>query len=207
MRRLLSSVSIAIALLACAASARATVIDFEGIAAPSNVTTQHNSSIVSGGFSFYQNHGHVIDSAYSPTGYQTNNGTDWLMNDSSGEMVISDAASPYPGAGTYQPFALTSLDIGAFFTTSGAVLATGFLTGGGTVTETISVSGNFSTYTFGGGFVNLDYVRLQGVGGYGGWAIDNVTVNESVVAVPAPGAVALLGIGLIGLGFLRRRIV
>jgi hypothetical protein len=52
--------------------------------------------------------------------------------------------------------------------------------------------------------IGNDYVQANNVDGDGQhWALDNLTVNESV-SVPEPTSVALLGLGLAG-GFLRKK--
>ena len=69
-----------------------------------------------------------------------------------------------------------------------------------TIVEWDSFSGAFDTVnglTFGDGkFFTLDY---------GATGLTLTVGSESVVAVPAPGAIALFGLGLAGIGFARRR--
>ena len=106
-------------------------------------------------------------------------------------------------------FGLASLDAGGLFSGSGSVQVTGYLSGGGTV-QTLLDLVNFSvtagvlpTFTFDGAWNDLTAVDLLRTSG-NFIAFDNITLTRSV-SVPEPGTLALLGIGLFGMGLSRRR--
>ena len=52
---------------------------------------------------------------------------------------------------------------------------------------------------------NRDRVKLTASGGWRAWAIDNLRIDEQQ-QVPEPTTLALLGLGLAGIGFRRRKI-
>ncbi|VAX32327.1 hypothetical protein MNBD_NITROSPIRAE03-101 [hydrothermal vent metagenome] len=81
-----------------------------------------------------------------------------------------------------------------------------YLTDGSTVTASggnnygvgmdfLSVAASAGTY--------IDYVVLHDTGNY--WVVDNMTGDASGVNVPEPGTMMLIGSGLIGLAFARRK--
>ncbi|TWT42599.1 PEP-CTERM motif protein [Thalassoglobus neptunius] len=118
------------------------------------------------------------------------------------------------------PFSLLSFmggeaHIGVLSLWASDIQVTGFLAGGGTVTETFALDGihdgagglpDFQQFNLSGSFSNLTEVQFRGLGGNTSlfYTLDNISVDTSVAPVPEPSSMALLGIGSIGL-FLRRR--
>lgn len=65
---------------------------------------------------------------------------------------------------------------------------------------------DFQTYLTGNEFTNLQSVHFMGIGdstSFQGFTIDNIDIETT--SVPEPTAIALLSLGLIGLGFSRKK--
>ncbi len=90
-----------------------------------------------------------------------------------------------------------------------SVLFTGFLAAGGTVTQTVQVPGatNAPTVFNFANFTGLTSVRLTvtAPGAEPYVQFDNVALTQGTAVIPEPGTVALLGVGLVGLGAAARR--
>lgn len=123
------------------------------------------------------------------------NGTGVLLNDRDSQIFLQAL-----GGGA---FTLGSFDIAASFSNNPAssFTATGFLAGL-LVGTTSGELGNFATFAGFGG--NVDRVVFDGIGGGGGFELDNVVVN-SAVPEPASWAMMLIGFGAIGASMRRRR--
>jgi hypothetical protein len=104
-------------------------------------------------------------------------------------------------------FALNSIEAARVFnwTVLDDMEITGNFSGGGTISQTLSLSNLWSTYNFDASWAGLESVTISGTcadqGDCSGLGIDNISVNT----VPIPAAVWLFGSGLAGLGFLRRK--
>ncbi len=73
-------------------------------------------------------------------------------------------------------------------------------------TSTVNVSSTFagwSTNFFGIATSGIRYIDFTTTGTY--WIADRLTYTAQAAPVPAPGALALLGLDLLGLGNLRRK--
>lgn len=106
------------------------------------------------------------------------------------------------GGGTFD---LGSLDaatgLGTFAGTTSIDLI-GTLFGGGTVSQTLSATSTWDNYTL-SGFTNLTQLVFSNMDAVAGISIDNLD-DTVAVAVPEPSTIALIFLGLAGLGFVRR---
>ena len=161
---------------------------------PGSFTDQGLTFSTSAGYMY------TVDGSQAGCGAGANNGTNFLIdgygtNSGFGTTTITEAGS--------NPFNLQQLDLGVSYFASSPQTITieGFVHGGGVLTDTVTIDNiAFSTIVL--GWSNLDSVLVPaGTDGY--TAIDNVVYNT---AAPEPTSFALLGVGLAGLGLLRRRL-
>ena len=110
------------------------------------------------------------------------------------------------GGGTFD---VSALDAAVYWVgASGSILLTGQISGGGTVTQTLSVGTPWTSFSL-SGFHNLTSLTFQDTtsGAFltaPGMGIDNINTNP---AVPEPGSLLLFGSGVMGLaGLLRRKL-
>lgn len=185
-----------ICLLACyifTGVANAAVIDFEGVAPKySLVNVSPSTPYTESGFTLtpFNDQSAVFDelALFSMIG----NSSDWFGFAESNTVTLTSNLS-----GTFD---LLSLLIGPSFIGNNPIdaLITGTLLGGGTVTS--SLKGLTTATSTNLGWTNLTSVYFNSTDDAG---IDNI--NVTVSSVPEPSTIALLGLGLVGIGFSRRK--
>ena len=171
-------------------ASQAVIITFEGSA-----NAQYSAPITRSGFIFgnplgQEQHFHEIMSA----GYgHIDNGTGVLLNDRDTEIFVRSSAG--------SQFSLANVDVADF----GAVGLNiqGYLNGLVIGTITLNNLGTGYTTLNGASLGNVDKLIFNGIGGNGGFAIDNINLSP----VPLPSAFLLFGPALAGLGLLRRRFI
>lgn len=96
-----------------------------------------------------------------------------------------------------------------FFGTSASslVTVTGFLFGGGTVSQDFSpVVGTFQTFVLNGSFTGLTSVQFTANGNNNRGAYDNIVVQDGAVPEAATWAMFIAGFGMVGAVARRRRV-
>ena len=178
------------------ALAATTVLDFNG-----HSNTIFGAPIVQSGFQLGniagdEQHFHLIDSAQYGL---PSNGTSALLNDRDTSIFLR----AFDGSA----FSLSSVDVGAAFNNGPASSLTisGFFNGLLTGSFTVANLGGYQTVSP-SGFLNVDRIVFDGVGGGGGFELDNISLAAaSAVPEPATWAMMLLGFGLIGSSLRTRR--
>lgn len=185
----------AVAAFALAGPAQAVTITFEG-----HSNTQYdNTTITRSGFTIGNVAGderHFHEIASGNFGIPSN-GTGVLLNDRNTRIEVTEA-----GLAT---FTLGSVDVGSYGAIGMDIF--GFLNNVQVGVINIASLGSGYTTVSGASLGNIDRLVFDGTGGNGGFALDNLTLNAAVAAVPEPSAWALLilGFGAIGAGMRRRK--
>lgn len=190
--------------LALVSSTQAAIITFEGHPDDlANVQTQDGFQFV-----FSAAGWGIITNGFSlPLAVQ--NGTTRLVARGNSSGSNAQVTMSPVGGGV---FSLTGFDAATLQTNlgNGGIQITGNLFGGGTVSTTITTSTTFASFVLPSNFMNLTSVVFQDTfsgpsGTVPGLALDNLNVNAS--ATPDGGAtVAMLGLAVLGLAALRRRV-
>jgi len=193
--KLFSKKIIAVAIFAFASHASAVTIEFEGFS-----NTIYNAPITLNGFNFgnplgQTQHFHQITS----TGFGLpNNGTGVLLNDRDTDIYVE-----VNGGGA---FTLTSVDVASATSNlpANGIEIEGFLNSVSTGIISLVSLGNGYTTLLGSSLGTIDYLVFNGMGGGGGFVLDNLVLNEAT-AVPEPSTYLLFGLGLFGLIAVRSR--
>ena len=211
MNKTLTTLAATVMLLASGA-AQADVITFEGIA-PTNGFTQVSTpnSIVEGDARLTVSvlNGIVLSDGAAGANSLAQNGTDYYFDQESGAFEIDTVSG--------DSFDLVSFDFADAFAGGDplqvALTATYF--GGGTFSETLTLSSAFFvTQTLSSNYLGLASVMFDNIAPSMFPAFDNIVLNIDDGAppppppppgVPSPGALALLGFGIVGLRTMKRR--
>jgi len=190
MKRLSALVTTVVASTLFCGSAIADIIDFEEYSQTSGNTPSTQGDVTSMGFLFdsLTNHTHFVNNFGGGDSGSTYFGADDFAGANAVTMSLIGGGS----------FSLLSMDLGNWFERSTSLQIVGNFAGGGSIGTTIAL-GAFSSYNF--GWTGLSSIRFDSLAGAGDqyWGVDNISVR-----VPEPGTLALLGIGLLGMGLARR---
>lgn len=183
--------AVLIASAAAGAQAAPVLIDFQGVA-PAGAQFGVGNDYIEDGYKIHNGAG-ALDAAIIGSGAQNTSGSDYYTWNS---QLTNQAILTNLGG---FDFSFGSLNVGS---KSGSIAANfdiiGYYAAGGSITYNVRNVSAFTALSL-SGFNGLSSVQFKFISGDFG-AIDNLAVN-----VPEPASIALLGLGLLGLGAMRRR--
>ena len=196
-------------MLLIASVSNATVIDFQDVTSGS--CAFQGNTVTSRGFNFTGNpsdpnlwvcNSNVIQSNTTAALVDANSQS--IVTMSAADSSLFSLQSFYAGSRTadFDPSSVSS-----FFGLSTGIAIVGTLFDSSTVTETISFNFlDWDQFSLPSSFTNLVSVTFTALGNSGRpeFLIDDIVVNESV-SVPEPATIALLGLGLAGISFSRKK--
>jgi hypothetical protein len=184
--------TVLIASASVGAQAAPVLIDFQGVA-PAGAQFAVGNDYLENGYKLHNGAG-TDDAAVIGQVSQNTSGSDYYTwnSQSNNQVFLTNVAG--------LAFSLDSLAVGS--KSGGSSLANfdiiGNYAAGGSITYNVRNVGNFTGVNL-NGFNALSSVQFKYISGDFG-AIDNLSVN-----VPEPGTLALLGLGMLGFGAMRRR--
>lgn len=186
------------------------VVDFESTG-QSGACGDIFSSTQSNGFTFTSGHHHICDSTRTDI---VANGSNFLLTEMSQTINMTKT-----GGGTFTLNSFDAVENSLLSYTTGSYMrVVGVLLGGGSTTQTFSFDrlfdgpggvADFQTFALDGAFTNLMSVSFTALnanfGATASFGLDNLTFDATTTQIPEPGSIALLSLGLAGLGAMRRK--
>lgn len=192
----LLALSIAAAAVLSAPAAQAALITFEGSSNTAYSAPINRQGFLIGNVAGQEQHFHEIDSgSFGLPG----NGTGVLLNDRFTQIFVAGAAG--------EDFTLSAVDVASALGNAPAVglQIEGFNNGASTGVLSLASLGLGSTTMNGSGLGTVDQLVFSGIGGSGGFVLDNLDLGAAGVGqVPEPGSMALV-LAALGLAAGARR--
>jgi hypothetical protein len=190
------STTLALAALLATAGAQAAPITFEGQA-----NTQYNSPITRGGYLIgnvvgQEQHFHEVDSNQYGL---ASNGTGVLLNDRDTQIFVEEVGG--------LDFSLISVDVASSLASNNGgvgLVIMGYNNGAMVGQISLASLGNGFTTLNGASLGTIDRLVFDGIGGGGGFELDNLNLGPAANPVPEPTSVALVLLALGAAGVARR---